>query len=262
MKHILADIKQEVGYTVDRSQGHHRADTHRQTTIHTHDQYRVSYLLICMSLGCGRKLESQEKTPPTHTLEVLHTERPRWDWNWECFLLLGNNSNHHATEIYSGHCTNTQWCRSNCHETPSTTVQQLQGTLLVLQKFWGKGLDKIYIYMHNIYIYLMIMLAWKLELPKLLHFVLRVAWMCAARFPAIHPTLAEAFHSKPQLSTSRWHQRGSQGLTGATVCRSTNQQTMRYCAHVSLQWHWRKSQTDYQNCHDSSSRHRGYLHLP
>ena len=85
LKLIPADIKRGVGYTgqvTSPSQAYRdkeRQTIQRQTTIHTHNQYRVSYLPICMTLDCGRKLESQENPPPPppppHTLWNYFTQK-------------------------------------------------------------------------------------------------------------------------------------------------------------------------------------------
>jgi len=98
LKPIPEVIRQEAGFTLDRSPVHHRA-TQRQTTTHAHTHslgqiLKLPINLTCMFLGDGRKPEYPERTHAyTERTCKLHTERPQpgtllpWD----------DGVNHHTT---------------------------------------------------------------------------------------------------------------------------------------------------------------------
>lgn len=72
-----------------------------------------------------------------------------------------------------------------------------------------------------------------LEVNKSSQSVLRGTRMCGTRFTSIYSTVSETFYTKPQMWTSRWRQRKSQGITKIThVVLSYNSLSLH--VHVGL----------------------------
>lgn len=67
---ILAGMVQKVVYTPGRLPLYHSANTEKQINIHAHihtySHFRIAnYPKLCMSLGCGRKSENNQRGPTT-----------------------------------------------------------------------------------------------------------------------------------------------------------------------------------------------------